>query len=144
MSISELIDEWTPKFKIMEMVELLKKRLQQRSALDHDLKHNFLMHALTALPDPTIFILLMLAVMVCVGMGGFSGKGHAPIYGDLEAHRNWMAITVNRPVKEWYVQEGSDPWWPIDYPPLAAGLSYVLGEMERRIDPAAMRIQRGY
>jgi ubiquitin-protein ligase len=31
ITISELIDEWSPKFKIMEMIELVKKRLQQRN-----------------------------------------------------------------------------------------------------------------
>jgi alpha-1,3-glucosyltransferase len=55
-----------------------------------------------------------------------------------------MTITVNRPISAWYEESDSQPWWRIDYPPVAAYLSYIFGTIYRRIEPAAMDIQRGY
>ena len=32
-----------------------------------------------------------------VGLHGHSGEGKPPMYGDFEAQRHWMEITVRRP-----------------------------------------------
>ena len=37
-----------------------------------------------------------------MALGSYSGEKDDPLYGDFEAHRNWMSIAVNRPVAEWY------------------------------------------
>lgn len=34
------------------------------------------------------------------------GAGKSPMHGDYEAQRHWMEITVNLPVKEWYIYIG--------------------------------------
>lgn len=44
-----------------------------------------------------------------------------------------MAITVNRPVSLWYTEHTQNPWWRIDYPPIAAYLSYILGQICNKI-----------
>lgn len=55
----------------------------------------------------SLWLVVLMAVIfrVGVGLGGYSGKGDWPNLGDFEAHRNWMSITVNRPIREWYVED---------------------------------------
>ncbi|EJW72974.1 hypothetical protein WUBG_16119, partial [Wuchereria bancrofti] len=51
------------------------------------------------------------------------------MYGDYEAQRHWMEITYHLPINQWYVN-GSDNdlnYWGLDYPPLTAYHSWLLG-----------------
>lgn len=50
-----------------------------------------------------------------------------PMYGDLEAQRHWMEITVHLPVSQWYFYDLQ--YWGLDYPPLTAYHSWLLGKM---------------
>lgn len=50
-----------------------------------------------------------------------------PMHGDFEAQRHWMEITTHLPVKDWYWHDLE--WWGLDYPPLTAYHSWVLGIM---------------
>jgi alpha-1,3-glucosyltransferase len=88
-------------------------------------------------------LLLAVIVRVLVGLGGYSGKGDWPQLGDFEAHRNWMSITVNRSLDGWY-WEGDSTWWRIDYPPIAAYLSYIFGLIYYSIEPQSLLLQQGY
>lgn len=74
-----------------------------------------------------------LAIRAMVGLAGYSGEHTPPMYGDFECQRHWMEITVNLPPRSWYVH-GPDndlQYWGIDYPPLSAHHSYLLGKLAR-------------
>eukprot|EP00954_Amorphochlora_amoebiformis_P007705 598177-Amorphochlora_amoeboformis.AAC.2 len=85
-----------------------------------------------------------------------SGMGKPPMFGDYEAQRHWMEVTVNLPVQVLYLpekegmgeekgreeEEGSDAkdwyrnttendlqYWGLDYPPLTAYVSWGFGKM---------------
>ena len=47
----------------------------------------------------------MIILRICIGFGGYSGKEDWPNLGDFEAHRNWMSITLNKSIKNWYVED---------------------------------------
>lgn len=34
------------------------------------------------------------------------------MFGDFEAQRHWMSVTINRKVQEWYFAE--EDWWLLD------------------------------
>ena len=49
-----------------------------------------------------LLVAFSIFVRVLVGLGGYSGEGNPPEYGDFEAQRNWMSIAWNRPLRMWY------------------------------------------
>ncbi|KAK6150971.1 hypothetical protein DH2020_015903 [Rehmannia glutinosa] len=70
------------------------------------------------------------------------------MFGDYEAQRHWMEITVNLPVKEWYRNSSANDlrYWGLDYPPLTAYQSYFHGILLKYFDPASVSLftSRGY
>ncbi|GAA5830036.1 hypothetical protein JCM11251_006851 [Rhodosporidiobolus azoricus] len=100
----------------------------------------------------------------CVGLGGYSGYADPPMRGDLEAQRNWLALTSSSlcshthvpflpfiklhappsppssnatvPPSEWYFH--NTQYWGLDYPPLTAYHSYFLG-LFARLSPTTAR-----
>ncbi|MCL7025941.1 hypothetical protein MKW94_012525 [Papaver nudicaule] len=72
----------------------------------------------------TVFAIL---VRVMVSLNSYSGAGDAPKYGDYEAQRHWMEITLNTPAKQWYQNSTVNDltYWGLDYPPLTAYQSYA-------------------
>ncbi|CAL4124291.1 unnamed protein product [Meganyctiphanes norvegica] len=83
-----------------------------------------------------------------VSLFPYSGAGKPPMYGDYEAQRHWQEITMNLPIKDWYIN-GTDNdllYWGLDYPPLTAYHSYVCGLVAKLINPAfiALHSSRGY
>jgi alpha-1,3-glucosyltransferase len=81
----------------------------------------------------------------CVGLGSHSGacssvyqpsekltsravgQGTPPMFGDYEAQRHWMELTIHLPFRQWYTYDL--PYWGLDYPPLTAYVSWVCGIM---------------
>jgi alpha-1,3-glucosyltransferase len=48
-----------------------------------------------------VVVLFQLLVRFELGLHSHSGEGKPPMYGDYEAQRHWMEITVNLPPSEW-------------------------------------------
>uniref|UniRef100_A0A182QLA4 dolichyl-P-Glc:Man9GlcNAc2-PP-dolichol alpha-1,3-glucosyltransferase n=1 Tax=Anopheles farauti TaxID=69004 RepID=A0A182QLA4_9DIPT len=57
-----------------------------------------------------------------------------PMYGDFEAQRHWQEVTVNLPIADWYRNTTDNDllYWGLDYPPLTAYHSYLVGSWARR------------
>jgi alpha-1,3-glucosyltransferase len=49
------------------------------------------------------------------------------MHGDFEAQRHWIEIVSHLPVSQWYFYDL--PYWGLDYPPLTAYHSWLLGKM---------------
>lgn len=79
-----------------------------------------------------------------------AGEADPPKYGDYEAQRHWMEVTLHTPLRTWYhdVPELCNPgtYWPIDYPPISAYQSYVTGAAVNVFEPEAVALcsSRGY
>lgn len=63
----------------------------------------------------------------------YSGQGKPPMFGDFEAQRHWLELTTNLPATHWYFHNLE--WWGLDYPPLTAYHSWVLGRIGHFIEP---------
>ena len=86
--------------------------------------------------------LVGLLVRACVSLHGYSGEASPPMYGDYEAQRHWMEVTVNLPPTAWYV-DGPDndlQYWGLDYPPLSALFSFALGQVAAVLHPRLVEL----
>ncbi len=45
--------------------------------------------------------MVTMAIKIGISLHSYSGKAKPPLYGDYEAQRHWMEITVNLPIHEW-------------------------------------------
>ncbi|KAK9269100.1 hypothetical protein L1049_000869 [Liquidambar formosana] len=81
-------------------------------------------------------------VRVAVSLHPYSGANNPPKYGDYEAQRHWMEITLNLPPKEWYRNSTNNDlnYWGLDYPPLTAYQSYVHGLLLRSFHPNSVTL----
>ncbi|KZF23729.1 glycosyltransferase family 57 protein [Xylona heveae TC161] len=86
------------------------------------------------------WVLLPVLLMVvglfrwAIGLWGYSGFNSPPMHGDFEAQRHWMEITNHLPVSKWYFYDLQ--WWGLDYPPLTAYHSWLLGKIGSKVNPA--------
>ncbi|EWC46001.1 hypothetical protein DRE_04794 [Drechslerella stenobrocha 248] len=66
------------------------------------------------------------------------------MYGDFEAQRHWMEITIHLPIGQWYWYDLG--WWGLDYPPLTAYHSWVCGKIGSLVSTEwfALDSSRGY
>ena len=83
-------------------------------------------------------------VRVAVSTHGYSGEGTPPMYGDYEAQRHWMEITLHAPLSSWYVHTADNDlkYWGLDYPPLTAYQSYLYGAVIAAVEPEAVALVR--
>ncbi|ORX35940.1 glucosyltransferase [Kockovaella imperatae] len=81
-------------------------------------------------------------IKTAVGYGGFSGRDAPPMFGDFEAQRHWMEITLHRPMKEWYTY--APDWWLLDYPPLTAYASWLCGKIGSALNPVNFALDTSY
>ncbi|KZT09122.1 glycosyltransferase family 57 protein [Laetiporus sulphureus 93-53] len=78
-------------------------------------------------------VLMSVWIKWAVGLGSYSGQGAPPMFGDYEAQRHWMELTIHLPVREWYSYDL--PYWGLDYPPLTAYVSWLCGIVGSWMDP---------
>ncbi|XP_059054835.1 dolichyl pyrophosphate Man9GlcNAc2 alpha-1,3-glucosyltransferase [Achroia grisella] len=95
---------------------------------------------------PGVFLALL--VRWCVAAYPYSGQKKPPMFGDYEAQRHWQEITVHLQVKNWYhnTTQNDLQYWGLDYPPLTAYHSLLMGLVAEWIDPESVRLfaSRGY
>ncbi|KAH9418775.1 Glucosyltransferase-like protein [Dermatophagoides pteronyssinus] len=91
----------------------------------------------------TTFFTILFALLI-----RWMAKGIAPMFGDYEAQRHWMEITVNIPVKDWYTNstENDLNYWGLDYPPLTAYHSWLMGKIANYFNPEWVKLNesRGF
>ena len=94
------------------------------------------------LPSIGYMLLLLLAVLLRVLTSGhpYSGQHSPPIYGDYEAQRHWMELTLHLPATLWYFYDL--PYWGLDYPPLTAYVSWLCGWLFSWIEPGMVAFER--
>jgi alpha-1,3-glucosyltransferase len=89
-----------------------------------------------------------IAVRCAVAALPYSGMNQPPKFGDYEAQRHWMELTLHTPLREWYVQTAHNDllYWGLDYPPLTAYHSRLCAQLLHGYDPASVALfsSRGY
>eukprot|EP00775_Hariotina_reticulata_P013468 gene13468-13594_t len=90
----------------------------------------------------SISIAFAVLLRLLVSLFPYSGYQTPPKYGDYEAQRHWMELTINLPIRQWYHDspENNSQYWPLDYPPLSGYQSFVHGLFVRQFDPAAVAL----
>ncbi|KAH9902111.1 glycosyltransferase family 57 protein [Xylariomycetidae sp. FL2044] len=97
----------------------------------------FLWPARSSLSQWEVLPLILMVVGLfrwAAGLWGYSGFQKPPMFGDYEAQRHWMEITTQLPISQWYFHDLE--WWGLDYPPLTAYHSWLLGQIGSLIDPS--------
>lgn len=79
-----------------------------------------------------------------ISLHSYSGQMKPKMFGDFEAQRHWQEITVNLPIKDWYENTTDNDllYWGLDYPPLTAYHSFVVGKIAGLIDPAYVELHK--
>ncbi|KAJ6112066.1 CAZyme family GT57 [Penicillium sp. IBT 18751x] len=108
---------------------------------------SFLWAARAGVSQWLILPLILMAVGLfrwAVSLWGYSGYQVPPMHGDFEAQRHWMEITQHLPMAKWYLYDLQ--YWGLDYPPLTAYHSWLLGKIGTAIEPAwfALDKSRGF
>ncbi len=87
-------------------------------------------------------VALVIYLFVGSPLFGHSGKGKPPMFGDFEAQRHWMEVTVNLPLGEWYwhTKRNDLLYWGLDYPPLTAYVSYMFGRLAQWLVPELVEL----
>ena len=65
------------------------------------------------------------------------------MFGDFEAQRHWMELTINLPISQWYFFDLQ--YWGLDYPVLTAYHSFICGKLGNFINLSwfALNTSRG-
>ncbi|XP_067620851.1 probable dolichyl pyrophosphate Man9GlcNAc2 alpha-1,3-glucosyltransferase isoform X1 [Eurosta solidaginis] len=85
-----------------------------------------------------------IAIRAIVSLYLYSGADKPPMFGDYEAQRHWQEITANLQAKDWYRNTTDNDllYWGLDYPPLTAYHSYVLGIIARGYNNSFVELQK--
>lgn len=93
-------------------------------------------------------VLISVLVKYAISLSTHSGQGSPPMFGDYEAQRHWMEITVHLPTNEWYRNSTNNDlqYWGLDYPPGSAYFAKFFGHVAHNFfDPewVALHTSRG-
>ena len=97
-----------------------------------------------------ILLISLFALLLrwCVTYHSYSGEGKPPMFGDYEAQRHWQEITLNVPIEKWYINTTNNnlQYWGLDYPPLTAYHSLVMGYVANMINSSYIKLHesRGF
>ncbi|XP_055641922.1 probable dolichyl pyrophosphate Man9GlcNAc2 alpha-1,3-glucosyltransferase [Toxorhynchites rutilus septentrionalis] len=77
-----------------------------------------------------------------ISLHSYSGEGKPPMFGDFEAQRHWQEVTVNLPIRDWYKNTTDNDlmYWGLDYPPLTAYHSFLIGMWAQMKDPSFVKL----
>lgn len=91
-----------------------------------------------------LIFLFSLLLRWCITYHPYSGQGKPPMFGDYEAQRHWQEITLNLPVEQWYINSTDNDilYWGLDYPPLTAYHSLILGQIAHRINSSYVELHK--
>uniref|UniRef100_A0A8D8M0W9 Alpha-1,3-glucosyltransferase n=1 Tax=Cacopsylla melanoneura TaxID=428564 RepID=A0A8D8M0W9_9HEMI len=104
---------------------------------------NLLIVDKSQLPHSNLMLVLVgLLLRWLTGLHSYSGQGSPPMFGDFEAQRHWMEITLNLPVDTWYFNttENNLLYWGLDYPPLTAYHSLLCGYIAKLFVPDSVQL----
>ncbi|KXN88065.1 putative dolichyl pyrophosphate Man9GlcNAc2 alpha-1,3-glucosyltransferase [Leucoagaricus sp. SymC.cos] len=87
-----------------------------------------------------LLLLMSTLFKFCIGLGSYSGRGTPPMFGDYEAQRHWMELTLHLPFRLWYKYDLQ--YWGLDYPPLTAYVSWICGVVAHQINPAWVELDK--
>ncbi|KAI9294103.1 ALG6, ALG8 glycosyltransferase [Neoconidiobolus thromboides FSU 785] len=104
------------------LINKINKKLTYYYDTDYPIK-NFL-----------LIVLVALLLRLTVALGNYSGFGKSPLYGDFEAQRHWLEITLNLKPKTWYFYDLQ--YWGLDYPPVTGYHSLLLAKIGNYINPS--------
>jgi alpha-1,3-glucosyltransferase len=84
-----------------------------------------------------LIITSAITIRLLIGQWNYSGCNHAPMFGDFEAQRHWMEITVSLPIGDWYRNTTNNDllYWGLDYPPVTAYFSLFFGAVANTLYP---------
>lgn len=92
--------------------------------------------------------LMLISAGIClrstISLHSYSGQDRSPMFGDFEAQRHWQEVTVNLPIKDWYENTTDNDllYWGLDYPPLTAYHSFILGHAAKRINESFVELHK--
>lgn len=91
-----------------------------------------------AVPTIVLISLAALLIRVLVSVGPYSGQGAAPKFGNYEAQRHWMELTLHLTPADWYrnTSDNDLAYWGLDYPSLSAYQSLVHGQVAVEAPPS--------
>lgn len=91
---------------------------------------------------------ILIGAAIClrstISLHSYSGQSKAPLFGDYEAQRHWQEVTVNLPIKDWYENTTDNDllYWGLDYPPLTAYHSFIVGHIAQRINESYVELHQ--
>jgi len=90
--------------------------------------------------------LVSILIRFMLGMWSYSGYGKPPMFGDFEAQRHWLELTIALPIGDWYRHTADNDllYWGLDYPPLTAYGSYLFGTIAAVVYPPLVEFKTSH